>query len=195
VIADVSGKGVPAALLMAVTRTIVRNLASTGLSPAQIVDRANTMLIQDTGASMFVTMFLCQFNTASGKITYVNAGHPRPYRLGNNGFPRQFGEVTAALMGVSPPAELGPFAQREDRLEVGQTLLLYTDGVTEARAPDGAMLRDPGLQQLLARDGDGDVEQLCRRLVDSLNQYQRNQPADDITLVALRRRGESIPSP
>jgi sigma-B regulation protein RsbU (phosphoserine phosphatase) len=187
VIADVSGKGMPAALLMAVTRTMIRNLAMEGLSPAQIVDRCNTLLVGDLTNSMFVTLFLCQYEPRAGAITYVNAGHPKPYRFGTNGSPSPFGEITGALVGVAGADEFGAFDQRSEQLEVGETLLLYTDGVTEARAPDGSMLREAGVQQLLGRYQSDGVEGICRFLVEELNRYQQNHPADDITMVALRR--------
>jgi sigma-B regulation protein RsbU (phosphoserine phosphatase) len=188
VIGDVSGKGMPAALLMAVTRTIIRNLAMEGRSPRQIVDRTNTLLLNDITNSMFVTLFLCQYDPMAGRITYVNAGHPRPYRFGTNGGPRPFGEITGALVGVSPVEEIGAFNEGEDQLEAGETLLLYTDGVTEARSPDGRMLRDAGMQSLLARHRAEGVDRICQRLVEEVNLFQENQPVDDITLVALRRR-------
>jgi sigma-B regulation protein RsbU (phosphoserine phosphatase) len=189
VIADVSGKGMPAALLMAVTRTIVRNLAMEGLSPGQIAERANSMLMHDLSNSMFVTLFLCQYNARTGQLTYVNAGHPRPYRFGANGdLPKQFGEVTGALLGVSSSDVIGPFGERTEQLEVNETLLLYTDGVTEARSPSGAMLRDTGMQRLIVEHQTEGVDGLCNRFIEELQQFQGNRPADDITLVALRRR-------
>jgi sigma-B regulation protein RsbU (phosphoserine phosphatase) len=189
VIGDVSGKGMPAALLMAVTRTIIRNLAMEGRSPSQIIDRTNTLLLSDLTNSMFVTLFLCQYNPSAGRITYVNAGHPRPYRFGTNGGPRQFGEITGALVGVGAVEEIGGFEQRVDQLDVGETLLLYTDGITEARSADGTMLGDTGVRELIQRHGTEAVESICRHVVEEVNRYQQNQPADDITILALRRRG------
>ncbi len=188
VIADVSGKGVPAALLMAVTRTIVRNLAMEGLTPGQIAERANAMLIQDISDSMFVTMFLCQYDTKTGRILYVNAGHPKPYCFGATGDPSEFGDVTGALLGVNPVSADWSYEQREGQLEIGQTLLLYTDGVSEARSPDGQMLRNAGVEQLIRQHQTDDVDHLCKGLVEDVTDYQAGQPADDVTLVALKRR-------
>jgi sigma-B regulation protein RsbU (phosphoserine phosphatase) len=187
-IADVSGKGVPAALLMAVTRTIIRNLASEGLSPAQIAERANAMLLHDISDSMFVTMFLMQYETTTGRITYVSAGHPAPYRISADGEARPFGTDTSPLLGVNATGADWNFRQHEDRLEIGQTLLLYTDGVTEARAPDGRMLQSAGVERLISKYRNKSVEAICVSFVDELNRYQHGFPADDITLVALKRR-------
>jgi sigma-B regulation protein RsbU (phosphoserine phosphatase) len=186
-IADVSGKGMPAALLMAVTRTIIRNLAMAGLSPAQIIERANAMLVKDLSDSMFVTLFLCQYDTRSGAVTYVNAGHPLPYRFGPDGVGREFGEVTGPILGVNSAGPEWTFRQQQDQLSPGEMLLLYTDGVTEARAPDGTMLRAAGLESLITKYHDETVESICARIVDEVNQFQKGQPVDDITLVALRR--------
>lgn len=187
VIADVSGKGVPAALLMAVTRTIVRNLAMEGLSPSQIAERANAMLLADISDSMFVTMFLCLYDTRTGKIVYVNAGHPKPYFFGSTGEPKPFGDITGALLGVCPSGPEWKYEQHEAQLEVGQTLLLYTDGVTEARAPSGSMLRNEGVELLIKKHQSEPVATLCNSFVQELNEYQAGQPADDVTLVALER--------
>ncbi|HVT88281.1 MAG TPA: SpoIIE family protein phosphatase [Tepidisphaeraceae bacterium] len=186
-IADVAGKGMPAALVMAVTRTIIRNLATEGMSPRQIAERANAMLVQDSADSMFVTMFLAQYDTKTGEIAYVNAGHPRPYLFSPGQPPRQFGEVTGALLGVNPVGDDWQFEERKDKIEPGQTLVLYTDGVTEARAPSNEMLRDSGLEKLLTKYSQYPVEGICAKLVEELNKYQNGQQSDDITLVAIRR--------
>jgi sigma-B regulation protein RsbU (phosphoserine phosphatase) len=188
VIADVSGKGMPAAMLMAVTRTIVRNFAMEGLSPADIIKRANAMLVEDLSDSMFVTLFLCQYNPKTGEVTYVNAGHPRPYRIGADGKLDQFGDITGGILGVNVTAEDWAFDQRTEQLEVGQSLLLYTDGVTEARAPGGAMYREEGFESLLKTIREPSPKILCDRIVEALDRYQNGQPADDITVLALKRK-------
>lgn len=187
VVGDVSGKGMPAALLMAVTRTIVRNLAMEGLSPGKIVERANTLLLSDTSNGMFVTLFLLQYDPMRGSIRYVNAGHPRPYRLEGRGGAAPFGEITGALLGVCTSNEVGPFLEAEDQLQAGETLLIFTDGLTEARSPDGKMLRDSGALALAGQHARSGVRELCERLVVELDRFQGSQPSDDVTLLALRR--------
>jgi sigma-B regulation protein RsbU (phosphoserine phosphatase) len=187
VIADVSGKGVPAALLMAVTRTIIRNLAMEKLSPAEIVGRANQMLVADSGSSMFVTLFLAQYDPATGRIVYCNAGHPLPYRLNGHAPPAAFGQVTGPILGVCVKEEMGRIEQHGETLEPGQTLLLYTDGATEARDPQGRMLTAGGLERLLRELPPSSVHQMCAGLIVELDRFQSGHRADDITLVALRR--------
>jgi sigma-B regulation protein RsbU (phosphoserine phosphatase) len=188
VIADVSGHGVPAALLMAVTRTIIRNLAHAGLAPAEIVERANAMLLADTSDTMFVTLFLAQYEPASGRVIYVNAGHPPPLRVAASGDVQRFGDVSSPLLAVGPPDEIGAFRQGEAQLAPGESLVLYTDGVTEAkRGGDGELLREAGLCDLLLRHAGASPDQLCRALAADVDTYQSGRRADDLTLLVLRR--------
>jgi len=187
VIADVSGKGVPAALLMAVTRTTLRDLAMANLSPAKIIEQANASLTRDISDSMFVTLFLAQYDPATGRLRYVNAGHPPPLRLAPDQPPATFGQVTAPILGVTTTAEMGPIREAEDSVAPGQSLLLYTDGVTEARSPAGHMLTTAGLLELVTRQTDTAPEPLCRQIVTLTLDFQSDRPGDDITVLALRR--------
>ena len=186
VIADVSGKGVPAALLMAVTRTIVRNLAQAGLGPAQIAERTNQMLVEDTSGGMFVTMLLIQYDPASGKLSYVNAGHPPAYRISADDAQSCCG-VQSPLLGVDTSGEMGPFEQREMTLAPGESLFLYTDGVTEARTRGGHMYGDAALQKALRRHAGLCPRELCREMAEVLEQFQAGHRHDDITLLVLQR--------
>jgi len=187
VVGDVSGKGIPAALLMAVTRTIVRNLALAGAAPMEIVRQANDMLFADTSESMFATIFVCQYDPATGRMRYANAGHPRPYRVDPQGVVEACGDATAPLLGAEPSDVIGPFEQREEALEVGQTLLLYTDGVVDARSPDGIILGEQGLRKMLQECRGESPQALCQRLVAEVERFQQEQRFDDLTLLALRR--------
>jgi len=188
VIADVSGKGVPAALLMAVTRTIVRNFAQAGLGPAQIAERTNRMLIEDTSGGMFVTMLLIQYDPATGHLAYVNAGHPPAYRISADDA-QSCCRVQSPLLGVDASGEMGPFEQREMSLAAGESLFLYTDGVTEARAQGGSMYGDAALQKALRRHAGLSPRELCREMAEVLEQFQAGHRHDDITLLVLQRSG------
>jgi len=134
VIADVSGKGMAAALVMAVTRTIIRNLANSGKTPAAILAETNELLRESHGGSAFLTIFLCFYNTANGRIIYANGGHSPPLCIGKNGSISQVGAATGTIVGMLEKQE---YANAELRLQPGETLLFYTDGLTEARSPDG----------------------------------------------------------
>ncbi len=187
VIADVSGKGMPAALLMAVARTVVRDFASLRLTPAQIAVHANQTLFEGSDDSMFVTMFLAEYEPATGKLTYVCAGHPPPYVLSMHSAAR-LGDPTAPLMGVfAGPETDGAIEQESRTLQPGETLFLYTDGVTEARSPSGRMVGEEGLVQAFAKLGTCDAHSLCERVLAGVQAYERGGQADDITMLALRR--------
>ena len=187
VIADVAGKGVPAALLMAVTRTIIRNLAAEGLSPLQIIQRANAMLVDDSPSSMFVTIFLCEYEPTSGKIVYINAGHPTPIRLGDDGRCWRFGQSTAPLVGASKEWPVGAFTQTEDRLRHGDTLVLYTDGVTEARNSKGELFGEEALVEVITRTPAVTAQGMCERVIQAVDEYQKHNRADDLTILVLKR--------
>jgi sigma-B regulation protein RsbU (phosphoserine phosphatase) len=189
VIADVSGKGVPASLLMAVTRTLIRNFAKAGLSPREIMSRCNSVLLEDAAQGMFVTMFLCQFNPRTGHVAYVNAGHPHPLRVTARGEVSRFGQTTGGIVGIVSEEELGHFAQEEERLEAGEMIVMYTDGVSEAMDASGSMFGEGRLEARLQTSAARSVDRICTDLVEALDAHEGPQHADDITAVVLKRRG------
>ncbi|MBX3358974.1 MAG: SpoIIE family protein phosphatase [Phycisphaeraceae bacterium] len=184
VIADVAGKGIPAAMLMAVSRTVIRNLAQESLEPAELLNRANAILVQDNSSGLFLTIFLAQFDPATGRLLYANAGHPRPYRMAADRKPVMFGEVTGTVLGVLPEAR---YTQAETTLAAGETMVLFTDGVPEGRGPDHAMFGEQRFAALLAKSNGEPVRELCTDILAALDQFQVDHRADDITVVALRR--------
>lgn len=186
VIADVSGKGIPAALMMAVTRTIVRNLAMEGLSPLQIVQRTNRRLVADSTTGMFVTMILAQYQPSTGNLIYVNAGHPPAIRYGASA-PSFCCDSTGPLLGITSSDGLGPTEQRQITLQRGEGIIFYTDGVTEARAPDNQLFGDTRLLQVCEVARTLTCEKACDSIVKQVMAYQHDQNADDLTLLLLRR--------
>lgn len=187
-IADVSGKGVPAALMMAVTRTIVRNLALEGLPPRQIAERANRMLIEDTNPGLFVTMVLGQYRPSTGEFTYVNAGHPPAIRYRANAPAGTCCHATAPLLAVDRDGQLGSFEQQTLVLEPGEGILLYTDGVTEAHNADNVFYGESRLLKKIAGLADRGSSDLCSALVEDVLGFQSQSMTDDLTLIALHRR-------
>lgn len=185
VIADVSGKGMPAAMLMAVTRTVFRNLAVQGDDPGTIVRALNTLLLADNDRGMFVTMFIGRYETGTGDLRYTNAGHPTPYLLRAGDSPRTVGEVTGTVVGAIDEAQ---FEEQTLRVEPGDRLVFFTDGVTEARAPDGSFFGEQGLADLLSRHGCEPIGSLCDSVCAALDRYQAGKRADDITLLVLEHR-------
>ncbi len=181
-IADVSGKGAPAAMYMAAALTLLRNLAAETAGPGALLDRANAILARDNDRAMFLTLFLGLYETRTGRLRYANAGHPRPLLL--NGVARPFGEVTGPLLGVMPEAR---FPEAEGRLESGQAIVLYTDGVSEARTADGEFFGVGRLEQLLGSAGGCGARDLCESTAREVDRFQAGELKDDVTVLALRR--------
>jgi sigma-B regulation protein RsbU (phosphoserine phosphatase) len=183
VIADVSGKGVPAALFMAVSRTLLRAIAPSAASPGACLALANDLLSQDNEATMFVTLFYGILDTATGELDYANGGHNPPYLIGPGGEVSQLPGTGGMALGVM---EGTPFAEGRTRLEAGSTLLLYTDGVTEAFNAADEEYGELRLAQHLAGSTGETVEVLLKRLFDSVHQFADGAPqSDDITCLAV----------
>lgn len=184
VIADVSGKGVPAALLMAVTRTLLRNFAMAKESPGSILSDTNKLLCENNDRGMFVTLFLGFYKVKSGRLTYANAGHPLPIRVSADGRASECCEGTGTVLGVIPNEV---FEERTEMLQPGDTLVLYTDGVTEASEPAGQMFGTDHFAKVLASQAGQPPEALCTRIIEAVNNYQEGERQDDITLLLIRR--------
>ncbi len=131
IIADVADKGVPAALFMALTRTLVRAAAIEASSPAEALQRVNDLLMPDTRQGMFVTGVYAVLDQETGEFTYANAGHNPPFWIRNDGQIEKLTRTGIAL-GVT---EANLMTQRTVRIASGESVLLYTDGVTEAFSP------------------------------------------------------------
>lgn len=183
-IADVSGKGLPAALFMSATRTLIRNLASDGLEPAKVLSKANNTLARDNAECMFVTLFLAQYDTRTGRLVYANAGHNPPYCVDRAGTVRSFGRATGLVLGAMEGAE---YTQGEITLAVGERLVLYTDGVTEATSRANELFGEERFEQLLSRNASASVSQLCEIVTKTIDEYQAHEQFDDITLLVLHR--------
>ena len=184
VLADVSGKGVPAAVLRGVTRSVIRFLAPSSHSPGETLARANRILCGARLGSMFVTLYLGWYEVATGKLSYANAGHPVPYRLTAEGKVSALGEVTGPILGILEERE---FATRDCRLQIGDRLVLVTDGITEARSPHGDFFGGATLAAALASHARLGLADFCAALAASVRSFQQGRPQDDATILALRR--------
>ena len=187
VIADVAGKGVPAALFMAVTRTVLRNLAMQGLSPAEILTQTNAILRDDNDRGLFVTLFIGHYNTRTGRLTYANGAHPPPMVVAPDGSVARLGDATGTLVGVFDDAQLIPFEQQEAELGVDSALVLFTDGVPEARSPDGTFYREERFVRWLSDHVGPDMRHYCTASRDEIVAFQHGDPSDDVTILMLRR--------
>ena len=196
IIADVSDKGLAAALFMAVARTALRSTAMIVAGPAACLARANDLLSAENDAAMFVTVFYGVFDPASGRLLYANGGHNPPALLDAGGRARLLEGTGGMALGIM--AEM-PYAEREMALRPGDRLLLYTDGVTDAIDPRERAFGADGLVAALESSGDADVHELLEAIVTQVHSFAGDAPQfDDITLMGLRYRGAGVgrdPSP
>ncbi len=189
VMADVSGKGVPAALFMVIAKTIIKNQALTGDPLAQVFDRANDQLCENNGEGLFVTAFMGLLDLETGGFTYVNAGHNAPLLRRKGGTYEYLkmdpGFVLAGLEGMR---------YESSRLELndGDTLFLYTDGVTEALNPKEELFGEDRLRDALNSE-EGQtlrVTELLPYVRAALEQFADGaEQADDITMLGITYRG------
>jgi sigma-B regulation protein RsbU (phosphoserine phosphatase) len=181
-VGDVSGKGVPAALFMAVTKTLFRATASNGGTPGEILARLNAEICRDNESCMFVTLFCAILNIRTGQVDYSNGGHNPPYYLHQSGVSplENLGGRALGLMKQSP-YESGRMV-----LKPGEALLLYTDGVTEAMNPSETLYSDQRLEQFLGTHRGSSPRQIIGDLIGDVRQFVGGAPqSDDITILAL----------
>jgi sigma-B regulation protein RsbU (phosphoserine phosphatase) len=188
VIADVSGHGVSSAIVMAGLRSTIHAEVQSGFAPEQVLRRANALLARDFAESgMFVSAFLAAYEPATGALTYVNAGHPPPFLLTAPGTEMERLEQGGLLLGVVPDVV---YESGKARLDPGSVLVLYTDGLTEARAPDGAFFGEPTLARvLLEGQALGSAALHTAILGAATTHLGGREPEDDVTLIVVSRRG------
>lgn len=185
VIADVSGKGIPAAIFMAVCRTVLRTLAIADRSPAETLAMANRLLTENNQEQYFVTLFYAQYRSQSGDILYANAGHNPPYVMREGRKIESLGSPTGPAMGVWE--EEAEYCDRRTQLHPGDVLILYTDGVTEAIDSSERMLSEEGLERLLRESSGQTPDELCHTVVRRVQEHCGGSPQDDVTIMVLQR--------
>lgn len=186
VMADVSGKGVPAALFMAVTRTVLRNIPiqNTQISPSALLKTANDIICQENENMMFVTLFLGKYNIKTGKLTYANAGHPPPLKIDNGHNISELGDSTGPMLGVF---DFATWTENHITLNVHEKLFFFTDGFIEAQSPDKVMLETTGLIEALKQHKDNKLKVYCDNMVDYIKAYEADHQTDDITAMMIQR--------
>jgi len=182
VIADVSGKGVPAALLMAGLQASVRGLAQPTVPAAEMNRRLNEVLFRSTSPSRYATLFFAVYDGRERALTYSNAGHNPPLQLGAAGAVRlTSGGIPLGVLGDSL------YDQETRVLACGDLLALYTDGVTEALDPLGREFGEERLIEILSRRRDSDLDDLVRGVLAELSRWLGGaSPQDDVTLVLAK---------
>ncbi|MFO1350364.1 MAG: SpoIIE family protein phosphatase [Gammaproteobacteria bacterium] len=187
VIADVSGKGLAAALFMAVARTALRSTAMIVAEPGACLARTNDLLSVENDAAMFVTVFYGVFEPASGRLVYANGGHNPPALVNAHGQVDFLDGTEGMALGIM--AEM-PYAQREIVLAPGDRLVLYTDGVTDAIDEAERAFTTDGLIAALAATADADADEIIHAIVARVQAFAGATPQfDDITLMALDYQG------
>lgn len=185
-IGDVSGKGVPAALFMAVTKTLIKGLAAPRLEPSAVLEKVNGELAKDNDMMMFVTVFCAALNLRTGELRYSNAGHLPPLL---------FADGASVFMDLPKGVPLGVqegavFSTRSLRLAPGDGLLLYTDGITESADYGGALFGDDRLLALAPSVRDAQPSDMIKSVFGAAKVFAGNEPqADDMTALALRYKG------
>ena len=185
VVGDATSKGMPAALVMAAARSMIRALAQTLGSPGEILKRVNAALYPDTPSDMFVTCFYAILDPKSGTLSYANAGHDLPY------IRRRSGEEAEELRARGMPLGMMPemsYEEKEASLREGDSVLFYSDGLVEAHDPHYEMFGFPKLRRLVAEHA-AEEGSLVDFLMDELSSFVGEdwEQEDDITLVTLRR--------
>ncbi len=183
-VGDVSGKGVPASLFMAVTKTLLKAKADISLRPDEILYQVNNELCKDNDSGMFVTDFLGILTISSGEVIFSNGGHNIPFILRRNGSAGLLPKIPGMALGVMEKAK---YTCSEIRLEYGDSLLLYTDGVTEAMNPAGELLGEEHLKRILLESGGGTAKEEALHVLAKTHEFADGaMQSDDITILALK---------
>ncbi|MBW6398236.1 SpoIIE family protein phosphatase [Roseomonas sp. HJA6] len=190
-VGDASGKGVAAAIFVAMTRSLLRAAVSRGASPAEALEQANALLVADNPTMMFATAFVAVLDPATGLLRYANAGHNPPRVVAALGGQRALGGADGIALGV---VEEFVFEDRQTVLAPGETLVLFTDGVTEADRADGALFGDDRLSDALAAGAGAEPTALVGHIAAAVTRFAEGCPqADDITLLCLAYAGAASP--
>lgn len=183
-IGDVSGKGVPASLFMAVTKTLIKAKSDIQLGPDEILYQVNNELCEDNDSGMFVTGLLGILTISTGAVVFSNGGHNIPYLLKANGEVQFLPKVSGMALGVM---EGVPFNSAVINLKAGDSLILYTDGVTEAMNPAGELLSEERLQKILQGSAGKTAREEVRHILDSTRQFADGaDQSDDITVLVIK---------
>jgi len=192
VIADVSGKGIPAALFMAVTKTLIKSKATAGLTPDRIVARVNEELCVGNDENMFVTIFCGVLHTITGEILYTNGGHNPPLIMKKDGNIEWLNGEGNLMVGIMDDAS---YITEKLLLEPGDCLFLYTDGVTEAMNDKNELFSDNRLKDGLHKLHGKSIQEIIGGTQQEIHRFARGVPqSDDITMMIIEYKGPERPS-
>src|ERR1019366_8575918 len=183
-IGDVSGKGIPAALFMAVSRTLLRATALHGGSPRECLEHVNRVLMKQSDGEVFLTLLYGILDLRTGDFEFSAGGQPPPFLCSPNREGKFLREPTGMMLGLLDEAAYGSAMVR---VEPGGTLVFYTDGVTEAESGKGSFFTEQRLLAVLECSKDRPAGELTNRIVEALNVFaEGNEQTDDVTILSVR---------
>ena len=180
-IADISGKGISAAILMSNLQAVLRTLAEGGSSPAQVCSQLNRHLYKVTDATRFATFFYAEWDGGERWLSYVNAGHNPPILRGSRSGQRL--EALNAPLGIFDASE---FQVGKVQLQAGDLIVLYSDGITEARANRGEEFGEARLQAVVAAYAEKPLAEIREQVLAAVRHWSGQEPEDDMTLLLAR---------
>ncbi|MDX1436434.1 MAG: SpoIIE family protein phosphatase [Anaerolineales bacterium] len=182
VIGDVTDKGVPAAMVMATTRSMIRTAAEQYVSPSQVLEKVNDTLVEDIPPNMFVTLLYALLDPNTGQVQYANAGHDLPYRREQDGISEL--RATGMPLGLMPQMT---YEEKEITLAPGESVLFYSDGLVEAHNPAREMFGFPRLRGLIASHSGG--ADMIDYLLNELQEFTGEdwEQEDDVAIITLER--------
>ncbi len=181
---DVAGKGSPAALLMALLLAVLRTLVDEDLDPPALVERLNVQICRHSPSSRFITLFYAVYSPVTGSLTYVNAGQNPPMIRRLDGRYERLGSTGVAL-GMF---EQSRFASVDTRLAPGETLVLYSDGITEAEDPSGCPFEEAGLESVVERCAEREPAEIAIEVLKAVEAHAKaSRFIDDLTILLLKR--------
>ncbi len=182
-VGDVSGKGIPAALFMAVTRTLLKSICKETDDPAEALRKTNKVISMDNDSCMFVTLFLLYYDIITGQTTYANAGHHSSLHVKAGGDVEPFGLLGGVALGVSSNVD---YQHATLTIKPGETIAVFTDGIFESVSPSEEAYGIARLVNILKQSSLG-IDTICREVIDDVMKFEEGERFDDITMLALKR--------
>jgi sigma-B regulation protein RsbU (phosphoserine phosphatase) len=187
-VADVSDKGVPAALFMMSSRTLLKGAAIGRNTPGEVLSEVNDLLNEDNETFMFVTILYAVYDPESGLVTYANGGHNNPMLVHANGTSQELPMTGGIALGVMPGLE---YNQASITLEPGDSLVLYTDGVSEAMNSSGEEFGMDRFRQIFVETPPSSARQVNELILRAVSEFAGGIPqSDDVTCLVLHRIGD-----
>lgn len=187
-VGDVSGKGVPASLFMAVTKTLIKAHAETGMKPSDIIFQVNNTLYEENESSMFVTLFLGILDLKTGVVTYANAGHNIPYIIHHDNSISQIANTNGIALGILEDFE---FETKTIKLKKAEQMFIFTDGLNEAMNIKMEQFSLPRVEQILSTCSTYTPKQTIQCIFKQVIDFQKSaEQFDDITLLTLQYKGK-----